>query len=283
MKYQALAIAALCSALVVLPAAAQRGRGMMAAPGRVGGMAPRMSGAPRSVFVRPGFAPRGIVIGHFGGGGINLRTVPFPFFPGAVPLSFFRQSGFGFRRFHHNRFGFGFNPFFANQFGNPFFGNQFGFGNPFFGNAFWGGGYGGYFWPSDYSDTANDQALQTQQRVIAELEDQLQRQQQLYRMQRDAEVPAERVAPPPAPSSAARPEQPIKPTVLVFRDRHQLEVGNYAIVGETLYYFAPQQRRKVTLSELDLPATVQVNEERGVEFRVPGNLHVTTKSYAVQP
>jgi hypothetical protein len=69
-------------------------------------------------------------------------------------------------------------------------------------------------------------------------------------------------APAPAPA-----EQ--DPTVLVYRDGRRREVRNYAIVGPTLYDFADGRSRKVPLAELDLVATHQVNEERGVYFYVP--------------
>lgn len=72
----------------------------------------------------------------------------------------------------------------------------------------------------------------------------------------------------PAPPAPAPAEQ--DPTVLVYRDGHRREVRNYAIVGPTLYDFADRRSRKVPLAELDLVATRQVNEERGVYFYVPG-------------
>lgn len=59
-------------------------------------------------------------------------------------------------------------------------------------------------------------------------------------------------------------------TVLVFRDQHKEEVKNYAIVGQTLWNFAPQHTEKIPLSELDIPATEKANDERGVSFHVPG-------------
>ncbi|MGA7319366.1 MAG: hypothetical protein WBW98_02580, partial [Candidatus Sulfotelmatobacter sp.] len=59
-------------------------------------------------------------------------------------------------------------------------------------------------------------------------------------------------------------------TVLVFRDQRKQEVENYAIVGQTLWNFAPQHTQKIPLSDLDLPATTKANEDRGVDFRVPG-------------
>jgi hypothetical protein len=58
--------------------------------------------------------------------------------------------------------------------------------------------------------------------------------------------------------------------VLVFRDQHKLEVQNYAIVGQTLWNFTGRRTQKIALAELDLPATAKVNDERGVDFRVPG-------------
>jgi hypothetical protein len=62
---------------------------------------------------------------------------------------------------------------------------------------------------------------------------------------------------------------PVSPTVLVFRDLHREEVRNYAIVGQTLWNFAPQRTRKIPLSGLDLAATVQANEDRGTNFALP--------------
>ena len=64
--------------------------------------------------------------------------------------------------------------------------------------------------------------------------------------------------------------EPEPTTILVFRDGHQLEIGNYAIVGNTLYNLTGNYRaQKILLADLDLDATAKVNEERGYEFRVP--------------
>jgi len=46
-------------------------------------------------------------------------------------------------------------------------------------------------------------------------------------------------------------------------------VQNYAIVGKTLWVFDERRTRKILLSELDVPATQKVNEERGGDFSVP--------------
>ena len=75
-----------------------------------------------------------------------------------------------------------------------------------------------------------------------------------------AEAPASPVQQPVA-------EQP--PTVLVFKDGHQQQVVNYAIVGSTLYDLSDGRTRKVALAELDLAATVKQNDQRGVDFELP--------------
>ena len=61
------------------------------------------------------------------------------------------------------------------------------------------------------------------------------------------------------------------PTVLVFRDRHQKEVTNYAIVGQNLFDLTPQHHEKIPLANLDLPSTTKANDDRGVTFRVPAS------------
>lgn len=68
-------------------------------------------------------------------------------------------------------------------------------------------------------------------------------------------------------TSAAQP--PVDPTVLVFRDGHQQEVRNYAIVGDTLYDIGGSTAKKIKLADLDLEKTAQVNDQRGVDFQLP--------------
>jgi len=63
---------------------------------------------------------------------------------------------------------------------------------------------------------------------------------------------------------------PSAPTTLIFRDQHKEEIQNYAIVGNTLFSFSAERTQKIPLSDLDIPATTKVNEDRGVNFRVPG-------------
>jgi len=76
-------------------------------------------------------------------------------------------------------------------------------------------------------------------------------------------------------SPDAAPEKPEEPvvaqptTVLVFKDGRRSEVGNYAIVGDSLFDFAEDRARKILLADLDLAATREANDDRGVEFKLP--------------
>lgn len=58
-------------------------------------------------------------------------------------------------------------------------------------------------------------------------------------------------------------------TILVFKDGHQVEVANYAIVGSTLYDLTGGHRQKIALADLDLTATAKQNDDRGIDFQVP--------------
>ena len=71
------------------------------------------------------------------------------------------------------------------------------------------------------------------------------------------------------PVAQADPEPPQPPTTLVFKDGHQLEVSNYAIVSQTLYDLTPGHRRRIALADLDLPATEKQNDDHGVTFQLP--------------
>jgi len=158
----------------------------------------------------------------------------------------FRRSGAGVRirsrRFRNNCF--------------SGFGCGWGYGYPYL-----GGGVDPYWW-SD-SDSSYDQDQQYE--MSNEMNGQSPEQQ---RMRATAD-PYVYSRPAPAPQREASNEA-LPDTVLVFRDQHKQEVQNYAIVGQTLWNFAPQHTQKISLADLDLPATTKANDERGVDFRLPG-------------
>jgi hypothetical protein len=72
--------------------------------------------------------------------------------------------------------------------------------------------------------------------------------------------------------AVATPPEPVvsqPSTVLVFRDGHEVELQNYAIVGDTLFDLADNRSHKIQLADLDLAATRKANDARGVDFQVP--------------
>jgi Ni,Fe-hydrogenase I large subunit len=128
----------------------------------------------------------------------------------------------------------------------------------------YGGLYDPYWWWD--SGSAYDQQQEYEIGLANEMNQQS-LEEQSARRQVDQDVYA-RSAPLP-PRDKQRTEV-VPDTVLVFRDQHKQEVQNYAIVGPTLWNFAPQHTQKIPLSDLDLPATTKANDERGVDFRLPG-------------
>jgi hypothetical protein len=86
-------------------------------------------------------------------------------------------------------------------------------------------------------------------------------------MREDQAVRDSRGAPYAEPYGAAEETPPA--TVLVYRDGHQMEIQNYAILGKTLWVFSGQRTRQVPLADLDLSATQRANEDRGIDFVVP--------------
>lgn len=87
--------------------------------------------------------------------------------------------------------------------------------------------------------------------------------------QADYSVRTQTEADPAAQQPEAAPAADQPETVLVFKDGHQLEVENYAIVGNTLYDLTDGRRHKIPLSDLDLDATTKQNGDRGVDFQLP--------------
>jgi len=75
------------------------------------------------------------------------------------------------------------------------------------------------------------------------------------------------------PAATPQPEAPPQPqetVTLIFRDGKRLDITNYAIMGGTLFDLTPGHvPRKIALSELDLPATIKLNDDRGVDFQLP--------------
>ena len=184
----------------------------------------------------------------------------------------FGRGGFGRGSFGFNRGGFGFgrgSRFFVSR-GRPFY---YG-GGPFFigGSYYWGPDYYSYYgYPNTYSAPIvdvpptyyyrddDDYDRSDVRRDIDELNG------KIDHLQRDIESRNY------VPRPLSRQETVRQSTTLVFRDKHQEEVQNYAVVGRTLWILDEKKASKVPLDDLDLDATTRINNDRGVDFDVPRN------------
>jgi len=66
----------------------------------------------------------------------------------------------------------------------------------------------------------------------------------------------------------------LPPVVLIFRDGHREDVSSYSIIGPALYasgsyWTNGYWTQKILLADLNLPATMSANQERGVNFVLP--------------
>jgi hypothetical protein len=75
----------------------------------------------------------------------------------------------------------------------------------------------------------------------------------------------------PTPSEPEEPVTAQPSTVLIFKDGHQSDVVNYAIVGNTLFDFGAGRTHKILLADLDLAATRKANDDHGVDFQIPAS------------
>jgi hypothetical protein len=74
--------------------------------------------------------------------------------------------------------------------------------------------------------------------------------------------------------AASTPQSQRAATVLIFRDGHHQEISDYTIANGVLYasadyYSSGSWNQKIALSSLDLRETLNANQSRGNQFRVP--------------
>ena len=80
----------------------------------------------------------------------------------------------------------------------------------------------------------------------------------------------------PGRKNAAQPPRELPPAVLVFRDGRQEEVSDYTIMSGTIYskadyWTSGSWTRKIQIADLDVPATLKANQERGLKFVLPAS------------
>ncbi len=77
-----------------------------------------------------------------------------------------------------------------------------------------------------------------------------------------------------APDRAPSPPHELAPVLLFFRDGHSEEVRNYTIADGILYasgdyYTDGYWNKKIELSTVNVPQTLEVNAQRNVKFALP--------------
>jgi len=244
---------------LAVPLCAQRGGHMGGARGGFGAGRGGFGGAR-------GLSGSRIGGGHFSGG---MRGGFSRNFHSPVAARGFHSRGFSRGPYLHNRFHRGFRT-------HGFRNNCFGWGcRGSYGYLGWGY-YDPWLWDWWNDDYAYDDDYNRNLAMANQIDRKSLTEQRLLR-QEEAEGDQDSYAPRSytRPNSGAKVEQQqsnavVSPTVLIFRDQHQKEIRNYAIVGDTLWNFAPERREKIPLANLDLAATVKANDDRGVTFRVPG-------------
>lgn len=232
---------------LAVPLWAQRGGHGVSGGHSFGG---RSSAGRPSGFASRGFSSGRTGAGHFSNGRAGFRgSVPSRRFRGPIITNRFRGR-FRNRGFSNNCFGFR---------------CRTGFFNPWW-------GYDPWLW-SSWSDMDNrfDADYYNELALANQMDQQSIENQRLLRQEQedgdqDSYAPRQSA---PQRQAEEKPSTPVPATVLVFRDEHKQEVQNYAIVGQTLWNFAPGRTQRIPLSSLDLATTEKANDERGVTFKVP--------------
>jgi len=98
---------------------------------------------------------------------------------------------------------------------------------------------------------------------------------QWVRITNFGEVSAQALGPDGAASTPQKePLKEIPPAVLVYRDGHSEEVSSYSIIGQVMYtksdyWSSGAWTRRIQIADLDIPATLKQNQQRGVKFDLP--------------
>jgi len=76
------------------------------------------------------------------------------------------------------------------------------------------------------------------------------------------------------PSSQSASATPMPAAVLVYRDGHIEEISSYSIIDRVMYtksdyYSSGSWTRAIQIADLDIPATLKQNQQRGVKFDLP--------------
>jgi hypothetical protein len=158
-----------------------------------------------------------------------------------------------------------------------------GFRRPFRNNGF-AGGYGWPYFYDDYAESYEPEAAPMPQPAAAAAPVQVKAEPVpdpvLLELRGNQWVKVESFtsAPAAAPVNVFTQQQVAvhqsAPAVLVYRDGHSEELSSYSIIGPLIYtkddyWSSGNWTRKIQIADLDLPATLKQNQDRGVKFELP--------------
>jgi hypothetical protein len=168
---------------------------------------------------------------------------------------FGQRRHFGGNHPHHFRYA-------VSPFGYATYPYYAGYGSPFL----WDWENASYGSRDDYRDAIYEVQYRTEAE-INRLADEIER----LREERAYPESSPEPAPPltAQPQAAATQSEETLPIVLVFLDKRIQEVKNYAVANEMLVVLDGSKRKKFPLADIDLAATMKLNDERGVDFQVP--------------
>jgi hypothetical protein len=241
MRRLVLTAAVVSFALVPLTLLAQRGGGMHG-----GGFAGHA-----------GFSSHaGMRAGGFGG----THGGPHGMMSGARFSSGARHSGTWHGTFHRGHSGPNLVIGFHSRFRNPYYAyGPFGYYSPF-----------GWDWyNSSYDRSDNDDNYVAQRQTQQQIDDLSQQVQDLQQEREERAYSQPPVPRPPAPSNTEAKIQPDMSVVLVYLDKRIEEIKNYAVANEKVVVFDNHHIKKIPLADIDLAATMKLNDERGVDFQIP--------------
>ena len=139
---------------------------------------------------------------------------------------------------------------------------------PYYGSY---GYYGGPLW--DWDDAEYDARFNSYNNYARQTAAEINRLANEVEQLREERDYAQSAAPPaPVPALQAPTQAKVQedlPVVVVFLDKHIREVKNYAVANEMLVVLDGNKRTRFPLADIDLAATMKLNDERGVDFQVP--------------
>jgi hypothetical protein len=127
--------------------------------------------------------------------------------------------------------------------------------------------YGGPFW--DWQDSSYDSRFNDDSNARYQTASEINRlSDEVQQLREEREYSQAAVQPAAVPQAPVQAKEDL-PVVVVFLDRHIQEVKNYAVANEMLVVLDGSRRTKYPLADIDLAATMKLNDERGVDFEIP--------------